>query len=112
MAFERIDDLNLYGGLTENAYDCYRVNKWMTEQGYKFQHMFYHDEFQCNSTMDVLNTWFDLTLQTRPITQFPVLVYLEVDPDLMISQYKRRFIQGADNIIAQLPALWALGRTS
>jgi hypothetical protein len=45
-----------------------------------------------------------------PITGFPFVVYTEVHSDKTVSYLPRKYICGKEQIIAQLPALYQLGR--
>ena len=110
MAFVRIDDLHLYGGLTEDAVDCYRTKKWLDDNDIKYLHLFYQDENQCNQVIEAVNGWFVTPEQTINISKLPFLVYCEVDTDLPISQYPRKILIGYDEITSKLKDLYAVGR--
>jgi hypothetical protein len=110
MSFVRIDDIHLYGGLTEDAVDCYRTKKWLEENNIQFIHLFYQDENQCNEVIETVNKWFVTEEQTAVISKLPFLVYCEVDTDLPISQYPRKVLVGYDEITSKLKELYAVGR--
>lgn len=110
MAFVRIDDVHLYGGLTEDAVDCYRAKKNMEDNGIKFVHLFYQDENQCKEVVETVNQWFATPENPTVVTKLPFVVYCEIDDDLPISQYPRKVLVGYDEIASKLKDLYAVGR--
>jgi len=110
MAFVRIDDIHLYGGLTEDAVDCYRTKKWLDENNIKYIHLFYQDDNQCQEVIESINGWFTSSEEPVVISKMPFIVYCEVDNDLPISQYPRKVLVGYDEISSKLKDLYAVGR--
>lgn len=110
MSLVRIDDIHLYGGLTEDAGDCYRTKKWLDDNNIKFVHLFYQDDKQCAEVIETVNSWFVTPEQSVVISKLPFVVYCEVDSDLPISQYPRKVLVGYDEITSKLKDLYAVGR--
>lgn len=110
MSLVRIDDIHLYGGLTEDAVSCYHTKKWLDNNNVKYVHLFYQDENQCDEVIKTINEWFATEEQLTVISKFPFVVYCEVHDDLTISQYPRKVLVGYDEITSKLKDLYAVGR--
>ena len=110
MSFVRIDDIHLYGGLTDDAVDCYRTKKWLEENNINFLHLFYQDDKQCAEVIETVKGWFAHAESPVTISKLPFIVYCEVDSDLQISQYPRKVLVGYDEITSKLKDLYSIGR--
>jgi hypothetical protein len=87
MAITKLDDINLYTGLTEDAHACWEMKKFLTDNGVKHQVLHYSDDAQHPQVFGPLSTWWEDT----KFTKFPILIYTEVHDDLSVSQYPRRY---------------------
>jgi hypothetical protein len=110
MALTRIDDIQLYMGMTAEAADCYAVKEFLQSHNVAYQNYMYADDSQHPELLAALSSW---KLQGAPevMTKFPFIIYTEVDFDLPPSQFKRVCIYGKDAILASdIVAKFALGR--
>lgn len=89
MAITKIDDIDLYVGLTADAQACWEMKKFLTDNNIKFRTLMYTDDAQHAALFEALTTWW----QDKTINKFPVVTYMEIDPDLPPSQYVRKCAQ-------------------
>jgi len=87
MATTKIDDVDLYVGLTAEAQACWNLKKFLLDNNIKFRVLSYNDDSQHSILFQGLSTWWDGVT----FDKFPVLTYVEVDPDLPPSQYARKY---------------------
>jgi hypothetical protein len=87
MAITKIDDIDLYVGLTTDAQTCWEMKKFLTDNNIKFRTMMYADDAQHEALFTAVSTWWeDVTFD-----KFPFLTYTEIDSDVPPSQYPRKF---------------------
>lgn len=96
MAVSKIDDIYLYTGWTSSAQECYRIIEWLKNNNVKYTLLQYNDEAQYESVFSSLNTWF----QGVTFTDFPVLVYTNMDLDVSPSQWTRGYFTNLADIQA------------
>ena len=87
MAITKIDDVDLYVGLTADAQACWEMKKFLLDNNIKFRTMMYADDSQHKSLFDSISTWWP----GETFNKFPIVTYTEIDPDLSPSQYPRKF---------------------
>lgn len=117
MALSRIDEVYIYTNSAEDPIGTHELHAWFDHSGIKHIKLDYKDPVQNVELLAAINTWwvsYDLatgeTTTLPPITTFPFVVYTEVHSDAPVSYLPRKYIVGKENIIAQLPGLYALGR--
>lgn len=87
MAITKIDDIDLYVGLTADAQACWDMKKFLTDNNIKFRTMMYADDSQHKSLFEAISTWWP----GETFDKFPFVIYTEVDLDLPPSQFPRKF---------------------
>jgi len=87
MATTKIDDIDLYVGLTAEAQECWNFKKFLLDNNIKFRVLNYNDDSQHQTLFQGLSTWWD----DVTFDKFPLLTYVEIDPDLPPSQYVRKY---------------------
>lgn len=116
MTVARIEEITVYTSSTEDAVGTHELNAWFDHSGITHRKLDFNDLAQIPTVLEALNTWWRPNESDPdwpnipPATAFPLVVYTEVHSDRTVSFLPRRYIYGKDNIIAQLPTLYALGR--
>ena len=87
MATTKIDDVDLYVAVTEDAQACWEMKKFLTDNKIKFRLMMYADDSQHANLFSALSTWWP----GETFDKFPFVVYTEIDMDIAPSQYPRKF---------------------
>jgi hypothetical protein len=110
MALTRIDDIQLYVGLTAEAGDCFVAKDFLDSVGVTNHLYMYADTAAHADLFTALDSW-RMPGAPANITKFPFLIYTEIHSDLPPSQYPRVCVYGADAIAASgIAAKFALGR--
>jgi len=110
MALTRIDDIQLYMGMTADAAECYEVKKYLQDNGIKFETYMYADDSQHAQLFSSLGTW---NMQGAPtvISKFPFVIYTEVHDDLSPSKYPRICIYGLTDLsTSDIQTKYKIGR--
>lgn len=113
MTVSRIEEVTVYTSSTQDAMNTHQLHAWFDHSNIAHTKLDYKDSAQIQSVLDAVNTWWhpdDQGITQPPILQFPFVIYTEVHSDKSVSYLPRKYIQGTDNIIAQLPTLYSLGR--
>ena len=87
MAVTKIDDIDLYVGLTETAQECWSIKKFLTDNNIKFRTLMYADDAQHEDLFAGVSTWWEGVT----FDKFPFVTYTEIDIDVPPSQYPRKF---------------------
>lgn len=113
MSLARIEEVFLYTCSEENPIETHELNAWFDHSGIQHSKLNY-PKSQVADALAPLNTWWQENEETGEIQPqvegFPLVVYTEVHSDKHVSYLPRKYIYGKDAIIAQLPALYQLGR--
>lgn len=96
MAITKIDDIDLYVGLTKDVQACWDMKKFLVDNNIKFRTMMYADDSQHEALFTAISTWWE----GETFENFPIVTYVEIDPDLPPSQYPRKFAR----VVADLQA--------
>ena len=110
MALTRIDDIQLYMGMTADAADCFLAKQFLMDNGVSYQTYMYADDSQHAALFAALSSW---NVQGAPaqLTNFPFVIYTEVHDDLSPSQYPRKCLYGKDAIVgSDIATTYAIGR--
>lgn len=111
MTLKMIDEIYLYtSSQPEDAINTHEIVAWFDHSGIPYTNLLY---FQHEEVLKAINTWWaedDNGIIQEPVTGFPFVIYTEVHSDKPVSYLPRKYIYGKDNIIEQLPSLYALGR--
>lgn len=113
MSLAKIDEVFLYTSSIENPVETHELHAWFDHSGIPYNKLDYRDVTQIPEVLSALNTWWqpdEEGVVQPPLTQFPFVVYTEIHSDKWVSYLPRKYIQGKDNIIAELPRLYKLGR--
>ena len=113
MSLAKIDEVYVYTNSATDPVTTYELHAWFDHSGIEHTKLNYVDRSMLSEVIDPLNTWWrkDENGDVQPpLTNFPFVVYTEVRTDVDPNVYPKKYIAGKDNIIAQLPALYALGR--
>ena len=113
MTVKMIDEIFVYTSSTENVIEGYELLAWFHHVNIPFSKLEYSGDEAKQQVLNALNTWWqpdDNGVTQPPLTSFPFVVYTEIPADKPIYQISKKYIQGKDNIIAELPTLYALGR--
>ena len=109
-----IDEIFVYTSSTENVVEGYELLAWFSHANIPFSKLEYSGDEAKTQVLNAVNTWWqkdeDTKITQPPITAFPFIIYTEAHSDKPLSYLPRKYIQGKDNIISELPALYALGR--
>ena len=111
MTLARIEEVYVYTCSEESPIETHELNAWLDHSGIQHIKLNYPKE-QIEQVLAPLNTWWqEYDGVTQPhVAGFPLVVYTEVHSDKPVSYLPRKYIYGKDEIIAQLPALYQLGR--
>ena len=94
MAITKIDDVDLYVGLTADVQACWDMKKFLTDNNIKFRTLMYADDSQHEQLFASISTWwFEETFD-----RFPILTYTEVLDDAPPSQYPKRFARKIEDL--------------
>jgi hypothetical protein len=110
MTLKIIDEIFVYTSSTENAVEGFELNAWFDHSDIPHVKLNY---VEGDKVLEAVNTWWqsdDKGIKQEPLTTFPFIIYTEAHSDKPISYLPRKYIQGKDNIISQLPELYSLGR--
>ncbi len=113
MTVKMIDEIFVYTSTTENVVESQELIAWFDHSDIPYSLLKYSDIEQCQIVLDAVNTWWqpdENDITQEPLTSYPFVIYTEVHSDKPLSYLPRKYIQGKDNIIAELPTLYALGR--
>lgn len=94
MAITKIDDINLYVGLTADAQKCWDMKKFLLDNNIKFTTLMYTDDAQHAELFAAISTWWP----GETFDRFPILVYTEIDLNLPPSQYPRNFAKSVADL--------------
>jgi hypothetical protein len=89
MAITKIDDVFLYAGVTAGSAEVWNIKQWLTSNNIKYTLLFYGDDSQHTDIFRALNSWWP----DANITDFPLLVYTEIDDSLSPSQYPKKYFK-------------------
>jgi hypothetical protein len=112
MTLARIEEVVVYTCSEENIVETHELNAWFDHSGIQHNKLNYPTA-QIEEVLRPLNTWWqpdENGVTQPPIVGFPFVVYTEVHSDKTVSYLPRKYICGKEQIIAQLPALYQLGR--
>lgn len=112
MSLARIDEIFVYTSMEEDPLGTHELNAWFDHSGIPHSKLNYPKQ-KVSEVLTPLNTWWQPNRSGEvqpPVTSFPLVVYTEVHSDEPLSYLPRKYIQGKDEIIATLPALYAIGR--
>jgi hypothetical protein len=112
MALAKIDEVFVYTSMEDDPLSTHQVNAWFDHSGIEHIKINYPKE-GIPSALTPLNTWWQADengVVQPPATGFPLVVYTEIHSGKPVSYLPRKYIQGKDEIMATLPALYALGR--
>lgn len=113
MSLARIEEVVLYICSTTQVEDSHALCAWLDHSNIPYIKLDYQDVNQHPDVFSPLNTWWkeDEEGNTQDsINEFPFVVYTEIHADKPFHYLPKKYIKGKDNIIAELPALYALGR--
>jgi hypothetical protein len=112
MSLAKIEEVFLYTCSEESPIETHELNAWLDHSG--IQHIkLNYPTAQIQDVLSPLNTWWqedENGVTQPPVAGFPLVVYTEVHSDKPVSYLPRKYIHGKEEIIAQLPALYQLGR--
>lgn len=112
MALAKIDEIFVYTCYEENLVETHELNAWLDHSDIPHTKLNYGAD-QINEVLSAVNTWWqpdDDGQVQPPLTSFPFAIYTEIHSDKTVSYLPRKYIHGKENIIAQLPTLYSLGR--
>jgi len=116
MSLLKIDEIYVYTSSTQDPVGTHELHAWFDHSAIPHIKLDYKDVNQITEVLTALNTWWSLEdLDVNRIvpalaTEFPLIVYTELYSDKPVSYFVKKYIQGKNNIIAQLPELYNLGR--
>lgn len=113
MTLARIEEVHLYTNSASDPIGSQELFAWIDRTNIDHVKLDYADVNILNEVIDPLNTWWredEEGNKQPPLTSFPFVVYTEVHSDKTVSYLPRKYIAGKENIIEQLPTLYALGR--
>lgn len=113
MSLSRIEEIYLYVCSKTQLQDTFELYAWFDHSGIPYVKMDYSDPATHADCLRPLNTWWqpdENGVTQPPLTDFPFVIYTEVHSDKPVSYLPRKYIAGKDNIIAQMPDLYKLGR--
>lgn len=87
MAITKIDDIDLYVGLTADVQACWDIKKFLVDNNIKFRTLMYADDSQHEDLFKSISTWWE----GKTFDRFPILTYTEVLDDAPPSQFPRKF---------------------
>lgn len=93
MSITKIDDVDLYAGLTKDAQACWDIKKFLVDNNIKFRTMMYADDAQHEDLFYSMSQQWD-----EEINKFPILTYTEIDFDLPPSQYPKKFARTVEDL--------------
>jgi hypothetical protein len=106
----RIDDIQLYMGITPEAADCYHAKKYLEDAGVGHVPYMYSDESQHADNFAAISSW-KLAGAPAEVDKFPFVIYTEVHDDLPPSQYPKKMLYGLEDIKASnIAELYQVGR--
>lgn len=94
MAITKIDDIDLYVGLTANAQTCWEMKKFLMDNNIKFRTMMYADDAQHADLFAAISTWWP----EETFDKFPFVIYTEIDVSLAPSLYPRKFAKNVADL--------------
>jgi len=106
MAVLKIHNVYLYTSNMVNPVECQELTAWLDHSGIPYTHLNYNDSSQLSEVTKALNTWWF----GKEVGEWPFVVFHEERDTLPDGIHGPNFIEGKDNVIAQLPSLYALGR--
>lgn len=93
MAILKIDDIDLFVGLTQDAHDCWQMKKFLEDHNIKYRTMMYADDSQ----HEVI--FYSMSEQwAEEFNKFPLLTYTEIDFDLAPSQYPKKIARTVEDL--------------
>jgi hypothetical protein len=114
MALAKIDEIFLYTDSGSQPIVTHELNAWFDHSGIPYSKLNYTDINNVKLVLDALNTWWqpdeDTGITQPQVTEFPLVVYTEFHTDKPEYYQPRKYIQGKQNIIEQMPDLYSLGR--
>lgn len=113
MTVKMIDEIFVYTSNTENVVEGYELLAWFHHSVIPFSKLEYSGDESKKQVLDAVNTWWqpdDTGVTQEHLTSFPFVIYTQFDSGKPEYYTFRKYIQGKDNIIADLPALYTLGR--
>lgn len=106
MAVIKIDNIYVYTTDVVNALECHELVAWLDHNRIPYTKLYYAEESRLLEVTKALNTWWN----GKEVSYWPFVVFYEARDTLPDGHTMPNFIEGKDNVIAQLPALYALGR--
>lgn len=106
MAVIKIHEVVLYTSGFANPVACHEAAAWFDHSNIEHMKLHYNDPSQEGAVLSALNTWWS----HATVDGWPFVTFREEHDDRPITQMTANFIEGLEDIKAQLPALYALGR--
>lgn len=103
MNIYKFEEIALYTAGGMYPVETHEIKSWMDRACPNYKWLNYNDNGQLPSVLNALNTWWP----TKVLGSWPFIVYRYKESDSPHSPLLSDFIEGADNIKAQLPDLIA-----
>lgn len=110
MSLLRIDDIQLYMGITADAAECFAAKQFLVTNNIEYLTYMYADDGQHPQLFESLSSW-KLPGAPTTLTKFPFVIYTEIHIEMAPSEYPRAMLYGIDAILASdIVEKYAVGR--
>lgn len=100
----QIHEIVLYTCSHENPVECHEIRAWIERSNIEYIDLYYAEKENAVMAINAVNTWWH---GEKTITKWPFVTLKHFAPD---GQIIVDFIEGAENIKQQLPAIYAIKR--